>query len=91
MYEFINNGSFADILKKISKNMIKKRKLMKLSQNALAKKSGVSLGSIKRFESKSEISLSSLVKISIVLDCVDDFKVLFDSKTYSSIDEVING
>ncbi|MFI3299926.1 MAG: helix-turn-helix transcriptional regulator [Candidatus Gastranaerophilales bacterium] len=70
--------------------MVKKRKLQKLSQSSLAQKSGVSLGSIKRFETKYEISLSSIIKIAIVLDSIEDFENLFSKKTYSSIDEVIN-
>ena len=42
------------------------RKKLKISQTQLATKSGVSLGSIKRFESKYEISLNSFIKILIV-------------------------
>ena len=51
----------------------------------------MSLGSIKRFESKYEISLLSLVKIAIALDLDKDFDNLFNQKNYTSIDEVING
>ena len=68
-----------------------KRKKLKISQQELAQKSGVSLGSIKRFETKFEISLQSFVKIAIALDLDKDFDNLFTSKTYTSIDEIING
>ena len=68
----------------------KRRKKLKISQADLAKRSGVSLGSIKRFETKYQISLSSLIKIAIALDVEDDFDDLFKQKTYSSIQEVID-
>jgi transcriptional regulator with XRE-family HTH domain len=67
-----------------------RRKEQKLSQKALAEKSQVSFGSIKRFETSGEISLNSLLKIAFVLGCEKDFNELFAKKTYSSLDEVIN-
>ena len=36
----------------------------------------ISLGSIKRFESSGEISLKSLLKISLTLECLDDFSTI---------------
>lgn len=44
-----------------------KRKTLKLSQEELAKRSGVSFCSVKRFENTGEISLTSLLKIAVVL------------------------
>lgn len=44
-----------------------------LTQSGLSARSGVSLGSIKRFESTGQISLESLLKISVILECLDDF------------------
>ncbi len=66
------------------------RKKMKISQQELAQKSGVSLGSIKRFESKYEISLVALIKIAVALNLDTDFDSLFNQKIYNSIEEVIN-
>lgn len=80
----------ADISTQIANRMQKKRKANKLTQIQLAEKSGVSLGSIKRFERLGEISLSSLVKIAFILDCEDDFDALFARKEYRSIQEVID-
>ena len=48
-------------------------------------------GSIKRFESKYEISLNSFIKILIALNLEQDLENLFTQKNYNSIDEVING
>lgn len=59
----------------------KERRLaLNISQQELAERSGVSLGSIKRFESSGLISLSSLLEISLVFGCLDDFGSLFVAK-----------
>ena len=55
----------------------------------LADKSGVSLGSLKRFERTGEISLSSLLKIALVLDSLKEFERLFDKPEYTSIEEIL--
>lgn len=80
----------ADINLEIAKRMQKKRKANKLTQAQLAERSGVSLGSVKRFERMGEISLTSLVKIAFTLDCEDDFDALFARREYASIQEVID-
>jgi transcriptional regulator with XRE-family HTH domain len=79
-----------EIAQEIAANVRKRRKEHKLSQQELAKRSGVSLGSLKRFENQHEISLVSLIKIAIALDCEDDFAALFVRKHYRSIQEVID-
>ena len=61
-----------------------------ITQEEFSKKSGVSFGSIKRFENTGEISLFSLIKIAIVLECEDEFLNLFQQKQYNSIEEIIN-
>lgn len=48
-----------------------------LTQKGLALRSGVSLGSIKRFEASGEISLSSQLDIAMALGCLRDFESLF--------------
>ncbi len=59
----------------------KERRLaLNISQQELAERSGVSLGSIKRFESSGLISLSSLLEISLVFGCLGDFDTLFATK-----------
>lgn len=88
--EFCFLRSPADINMQIAHRMQKKRKANKLTQIQLAEKSGVSLGSVKRFERLGEISLSSLIKIAFILDCEDDFDALFSRKEYKSIQEVID-
>ena len=68
--------------------MIRKKK--KLSQADLSKKSNVSYGSLKRFEETGNISLASLIKIAIALDCVEEFETLFRAEP-ESIEDIING
>ena len=80
-----------EIAKELVGKIKQHRKKLKVSQTQLATKSGVSLGSIKRFESKYEISLNSFIKILIALNLEHDLENLFLQKNYNSIDEVING
>ena len=80
-----------DIAHELIEKIKQHRKKLKISQAQLASKSGVSLGSIKRFESKYEISLNSFIKILIALNLEQDLENLFTQKNYNSIDEVING
>lgn len=88
---FLNQKTPNEIAKSLAEKIKQHRKKLKISQENLAQKSGVSLGSIKRFETKYEISLQSFVKIAIALDLDKDFDNLFTAKTYTSIDEIING
>ena len=66
------------------------RKRRKLSQKKLSEKSGVSLGSVKRFENSGEISLSSLTKLAIALSCENELEGLFEKIPFASIQEVID-
>ncbi len=52
------------------------RKQMSLSQSQLAQRSGVSLGSIKRFEQTGKISLESLLKTVQILNHLSDFELI---------------
>ena len=56
------------------------RKLKGYTQQELSERTTVSLGSIKRFEQKGEISLHSLLVITQILDVLEDFDKLFDYK-----------
>lgn len=64
------------------------RKRRKISQKRLSEKSGVSLGSVKRFEQIGEISLISLTKIAIALEIEGELEDLFEEVPFLSIEEV---
>ena len=52
------------------------RKQAGFSQSELAKRSGVSLGSLKRFETTGQISLESLLKLVEILNRLEDFDLI---------------
>ena len=79
----------SDVCKHISLKLKTLRRAQGLTQADLAEKSGVSLGSIKRFERTGQISLISLSKIAIALNVESEMMQLFNKKHYSSIEEVI--
>ena len=66
------------------------RKRRSISQKKLSEMSGVSYGSIKRFETTGQISLLSLTKLAFALNEVGEIRNLFTDVPYRSIQEVIN-
>ena len=68
-----------EIMQDIAARAKAKRLEQKLTQQGLSVRSGVSLGTIKRFERFGEISLKSLIDIALALGCLDDFEDLFAS------------
>ena len=75
----------------IAHNLKKTRKRRKLSQTELAARSGVSYGSLKRFEQTGEISLQSLLKIAVVLNEATPFSDLLKTTEITSIQQIIDG
>ena len=87
-------STFVDVLTEektlcnLVNRVIKKRKDMKISQKKVSDISGVSYGSIKRFELTGEISLRSLLKIASALDSLEDFEKLFTRINIKSVKEL---
>jgi len=73
----INLKTPKEIRQEIAARAKERRLALNISQKELAERSGVSLGSVKRFESSGLVSLASLLEISLVLGCMDDFAGLF--------------
>lgn len=69
--------------------MIRRRR--KISQKKLSELSGVSLGSVKRFEQSGEISFLSLIKIATALGLNNELEHLFEDVPPLSIEEIIRG
>ena len=76
--------------KKMADRLRNIRKRRRISQEKLAQMSGVSLGSVKRFETTGQISLTSLTKIAMALDIADELRELFTKVPYRNIQEVID-
>lgn len=79
-----------EINKGIAERLVKIRKRRKISQKDLSVKSGVSLGSLKRFEQTGDISLISLTKLAIVLDLENELESLFSNMPLLSIEEAFD-
>lgn len=86
--------SVLEMAEKINQSLARRvrdiRKKSSLSQEKLAAISGVSYGSIKRFESSGQISLLSLTKIALALGIDDELAHLFAQISYRDEDNTIS-
>ena len=87
----VNISTPKSIMQDLKDKFKQKRLSLNLTQEGLSNKSGVSLGSIKRFESSGEISFESLLKVALVLNCLDDFKNIANEKNeqYESMEDLL--
>lgn len=89
MDNILNDNTPFSIAKKISQNMKRRRLDLNFTQEVLSEKSGVSLGSLKRFETISEISLKSLLQLAIALQATAVFHELFMVEKSERIDDIL--
>ena len=76
----------------IAKRAKDKRLKLNLSQKTLSKKSGVSYGTLKKFERSGQVSLESLLKVALALNELNKFEHLFAKgadELPASIDELL--
>lgn len=66
----------------------KRRKEIGVTQRQLALRSGVSFGSVRRFETEGEISLRSLLRIASAIGRLEDFEALFSRPNIRSLKDV---
>ena len=87
----ININTPANIMAQLKDNFKQRRLQFNLTQQGLSKRSGVSLGSLKRFELTGQISLESLLKLALVLEYLDDFTIIAKQKELSinSIEDIL--
>ena len=80
-----------DIEEELKTKFKQKRKFFKISQKELSLKSGVSLGSLKRFEQSGKISFSSLLQLAVILGCLEEFENICNKKEeeFKSIEEIL--
>jgi len=67
----------ATVMKEIAAKTQQLRKKNGISQLELSKRSGVSYGSLKRFETSGQISLESLLKLAYFFNRLEDFTAVF--------------
>jgi len=67
----------ATVMKELAVKAQQLRKKNGISQLELSKRSGVSFGSLKRFETSGQISLESLLKLAYFFNRLEDFTPLF--------------
>ena len=73
----------------VSGKVRQRRLALNLSQQSLCDRSGVSLGTLKRFESKHEISLKHLLMLAVALHASEEFTTLFQNPPYQHLDDLI--
>lgn len=78
MLKFGIEKNVTDFLTEIAAKHKALRKQKGLTQSELAERSGVSLGSLKRFELTGQISLESLLKLSQILNRINDFELILN-------------
>lgn len=67
----------ATVMKELAVKTQQLRKKNGISQLELSKRSGVSFGSLKRFETSGQISLESLLKLAYFFNRLEDFTPVF--------------
>ncbi len=87
MFQSKTPGSVA---KELAVRLKKHRSLAGLTQVQLAKQSGVSYASLKRFETTGLISLESLLKIIAVLGRLDDFDLVLSLPKEGGLDALFS-
>ncbi len=81
MSKYTNTKTPTAVMQELVVKIQQLRKKNGISQLELAKRSGVSFGSIKRFETTGQISLESLLKVAYFFDRLDDFTHVFQIDT----------
>lgn len=70
----VNLKSPADVQNELRERFRSRRLKLNLTQEGLARRSGVALASLRRFERTGLIALDSLLALALVLDCLGDFE-----------------
>ncbi len=70
----------SEMMETLKTKFKQRRKALGYTQPELASRSGVSLGSLKRFERFGQISLESLLKLALVLECLVEFGALCEEE-----------
>lgn len=83
--DFVNVATEQSVASSLVERYKKRLKELKMTRKDMAEKSGVSYGSLRRFEASGEISLSSLMKVCRVMGCLEDFDNIFKNKIIKNL------
>lgn len=78
-----------DVARKIADDFRHRRIEKGLTRVAIAKKSGVALSNVARFEQKGLISLTNLIELAIALGYNLEIKSLFSEPKFSTMEELL--
>lgn len=76
-------------LERVGARARERRLALGLTQEQLAKRSGVSVATLRNFEHRGKATLETAVEVAHALGCDDDFARLFSQPAYRTIDDVI--
>lgn len=79
-----------DVASRIAARVKARRLELNLTQEGLCRRAGIKLATYRKFERSGLISLKGLLHIAFALNALDDFNILFATRKYESIDDVIN-
>lgn len=77
----------------LAKNMRERRLVLNLTQAGLSERSGVALGTLRKFEQSGAISIDNLLKLMLVVGGLRKIVEASapDQERFSSIDDVLSG
>ncbi|MBW6483073.1 MAG: helix-turn-helix domain-containing protein [Vicingaceae bacterium] len=90
MGKYSLNKTPIDVLYDLASKVKVLRKEYALTQPELAKRSGVSIGSLRRFEQTGQISLASLLKILNILGRLSDMEEILKSNKKENIENLFS-
>ncbi|MGN1227494.1 MAG: helix-turn-helix domain-containing protein [Christensenellales bacterium] len=85
--DFVDCLTVQKVRRELIERVKERRKELKFTQKELAKRSGVSYASIRRFESCGEISFSSLLHIANAMGCLNEFTLLFSKEKVTNLED----
>lgn len=85
---FVDVLSIEQAMCNLVNRFIKRRKEMKITQKDLARKTGVSYASIRRFETTGEISFKSLLRLAGSIGYLEDFELVFKIRHLTNLEDL---
>lgn len=89
LMDHIISPTIENVRRSIAERLRRRRLDAGWSQAELSARSGVPLGTLKRFESSGHVSLDTLLRLARPLSALHDFDLLFPEPAYTSLDDVI--